>query len=124
MAKITDLISRYSGCKLQVVILILMPNAYKTAACFIAQTIMTVRSGGSVTSCVKTVLGHTAAAALMATSWSRVMCAKPMCQVQRVTGAFALYMYVVTNCISLLGSAVSVFQPDCLSSFSPTGVRS
>lgn len=48
------------------------------------QTIMTVKSGGSVTSCVKIVLGHTTVAVLMDTSWSRVTCAKPMCQVQRV----------------------------------------
>lgn len=60
---------------------------------------MTVRSGGSVTSCVRTVLGHTAAAALMATSWSRATCAKPMCQVQWVTGAFTQY---ICDCIWML----------------------
>lgn len=46
---------------------------------------MTVRSGGSVTSCVKIVLGHTTVAVLMDTSWSKVMSAKPMCQVNKVT---------------------------------------
>lgn len=55
------------------------------AVCFIAQIIMTVRSGGSVTSCVKIVLGHTTVAVVMDTSWSRVMSAKPMCQVWGVT---------------------------------------
>lgn len=50
--------------------------------CVIPQTIMTVKSGGSVTSCVKIVLGRTTVAVLMDTSWSRVMSAKLMCQVQ------------------------------------------
>ena len=44
---------------------------------------MTVRSGGYVTSCVRIVLGRTIAAALMDTSWSRVISVKPMFQVQR-----------------------------------------
>lgn len=67
------------------------------AFCFIAQTIMIVKSGGYVTSCVKIVLGHTTVAVLMDTSWSRVMSAKPMCQVQKVTHhTVALYVSVAT----------------------------
>lgn len=53
---------------------------------------MTVRSGGSATSSVKIVLGHTTVAVLMDISWSRVISAKPMCQVQGVTHhALAFY---------------------------------
>lgn len=59
---------------------------------------MTVRSGGSVTSCVKIVLGHTAVAVLMDTSWSMVVSAKPMCQVQAVTHHMvALYLISATT---------------------------
>lgn len=54
------------------------------AVCSDAQTIMTARSGGSVTSNVRIALAHTTVAVLMDTSWSKVMFAKPMYQVQRV----------------------------------------
>ena len=52
--------------------------------CIIPQTIMTVKSGGSVISCVKIALGRTTVAVLMDTSWSRVTSAKQMFQVQGV----------------------------------------
>lgn len=46
---------------------------------------MTVKSGESVTRCVKIGLGRITVAVLMDTSWSRVTSAKQMCQVQGVT---------------------------------------
>lgn len=55
---------------------------------------MTVTSGGSVTSCVRTVLGRTIAAVQMDTFWSRVISAKPMCQVQQHATALLSNMLV------------------------------
>lgn len=49
--------------------------------CAVSQTIMTARSGASVTNCVRIVLEHTSAVVWMDTSWSNITYAKPMCQV-------------------------------------------
>lgn len=51
--------------------------------CF-SQTMMTVRSGASVISCVRIDREHTTVAVLTDTYWSKATSAKPMCQVQAV----------------------------------------
>lgn len=63
------------------------------ALSFTSQTMMTVRSGGSVTSCVKIVPGHITAAVLMGTSWSRVTSAEPTFQVHRGRYGFVCFYH-------------------------------
>lgn len=53
-------------------------------ACAVSQTIMTARSGASVTNCVRIALEHTSAVVWMDTSWSNITSAKPMCQVRPI----------------------------------------
>lgn len=58
---------------------------------------MTVRSGESVTSCVRIALGHTTAAARMDMSWSKVMPVKLTCQVQNTSRPFYLTVWSISN---------------------------
>lgn len=79
---------------------------------------MIVRSGAFVTSYVKIVLGYTTVAALVDTSWNRVMCAKPMCQVQRVIHHTAvLYnMHVLLQSVGCLKDHHDIFKQTILKS--------
>ena len=59
----------------------------------------TVTSGGSVTSCVRTAPGPTAAAVQMDTSWNRATAAGPTSQVQDVTPLASLVITWERYCI-------------------------
>lgn len=76
---------------------------------FILKTLMTVRCGVFATSCVRTVRGRTAAAVVMATSWSSTDTAEQMSQVRLSLPVSRLTEATCANCLFKLALRTVLF---------------